>query len=135
MNRRQFIQRLTAAATAAALPGALAPVAAPARHLLDGVIAWCSGLRESVHRWTEGATEVAYYSYDTDLRYLICDGPATVQRIWADGVCVYGPGADPPVDVTVTHERDATWAHFRELPLEPFGNRVPHMKVEVEDAT
>jgi hypothetical protein len=135
MDRRQFIQRLTAAATAAALPGALAPVAAPARHLRDGVIAWCSGLRETRTAlgpaWSDGQS----YSYDTDLRYFISDGAATVRRIWADGVCVYGDGAVVPADVRVTQERDATWATFRDLPLEPFGNRVPHMKFEVEDAT
>jgi hypothetical protein len=145
MNRREFLQVVSAAAAVAVLPVALPPEpaagAAPARaaaaanrHLLNGVIVNCSGIRETAYRIAEHSTETVFYSYDTDLVYAVgadTEGVHLIRRIWADGVCIWGDGAVAPFEVRLKDLNGVKLAAFDNFPLEPFGNRVPEFVFEV----
>ena len=130
MNRREFLQVVSAAAAVAALPVVLAEPAG--RQLLNGLIFNCSGIRETHYRTAEGATETSFYSYDTDLVYAIpAEDVKGVHRIWADGVCIWGDGAVAPFEVRLKDMNGVKLAAFDNFPLEPFGNRVPEFVFEV----
>lgn len=123
MNRRDFIQALAAASAAAAVPITAAHAHS---HLVDGVVTSCDAIRETV--WRDGNTVT--YSYDADFTVRLSDAPCRIQRIWADGVCVYGEDAELRVDLETRSAPD-TRVTFRQLPIEAFGNRVPHIKAEI----
>ena len=95
-------------------------------------------------------TTVREYSYSISVALGLCEGPIDrVGRIWADGKLLDvidltmrvhegtdGQSADPKIEAVegaanVPAYRGLAYIVFEDLPLKPFGNRIPQFNVEV----
>ncbi|GHE00325.1 gene transfer agent protein [Defluviimonas sp. 20V17] len=124
------------------------------RTRLGGQVIWASGFREQVTQQGggKGAPQpaVTEYSYSVSLAVALCEGEiAGIGRIWADGVEV--AATDLPIRVYLGGEdqlpdakieaiegagkapayRGLAYVVFEDLPLAPYGNRVPQFSFEV----
>lgn len=97
-----------------------------------------------------GGVEVVGHSYTANFAVALCEGPITrIGRIWADGKPLSAEGLtlrvhlgaeDQAPDPLITAiegsgeapaYRGTAYVVFEDLPLEPFGNRVPQLSFEV----
>ncbi len=126
------------------------------RMRLGGQVIWATRFRETVTETTASAggkgggasATTRRYSYSVSVAIALCEGPiAGIGRIWADGqpmdlsavqYRVHDGREDQPADpliaaLTSDAPRYAGTAYilFEDLPLEPYGNRVPQITVEV----
>ena len=125
------------------------------RARVSGQVIWATRFQEqtTVSGGGKGAPSqptVREYSYSVSLAVALCKGPITrVGRVWADGneisksdynLRVY-PGSedqmpDPKIEAvegarTAPAYRGTAYVVFEDLPLAPFGNRVPNFSFEV----
>jgi hypothetical protein len=126
---------------------------------IGGQVIWASRFREDIVARDEGGgggkgaprrAQVEEYSYSVSLAVALCEGPILrVGRIWADGIeidpddyamHVYtGDEAQLPDPKIAAVEgadrapafRGTAYVVFEDLPLAPFGNRVPQFSFEV----
>ncbi|MGI3164455.1 baseplate multidomain protein megatron [Pseudooceanicola sp. 200-1SW] len=128
------------------------------RMRVAGQVIWASEFRET--KTTSGggggkggrpsSPKVTEYSYSVSLAIALCEGEISgLGRVWADGaevatadldMRVYTGSADQLPDAkieavegagTVPAYRGTAYVVFEDLPLEPFGNRVPQFTFEV----
>jgi hypothetical protein len=129
------------------------------RARVGGQVIWASRFREDVVTRDEGGgggkgaprrAQVEEYNYSVSLAVALCEGPILrVGRVWADGIeidpddysmHVYkGDEAQLPDPKIAAVEgadrapayRGIAYVVFEDLPLAPFGNRVPQFSFEV----
>lgn len=129
------------------------------RARVGGQVIWASRFREDLVARDEGGgggkgaprrAQVEEYSYSVSLAVALCEGPILrVGRVWADGIeidpddytmHVYtGDEAQLPDPKIAAVEgadrapafRGTAYVVFEDLPLAPFGNRVPQFSFEV----
>ena len=130
------------------------------RARLGGQMIWATRFLERANaNWqyrsgsgkTGGETTInVSYSYSANFAIAICEGPiAFIRRIWADGVeldmtrlpiRIYkGDESQTPDPLIVAKEgasdapayRGVAYAVFEDLPLAPYGNRIPQLTFEV----
>jgi hypothetical protein len=121
-----------------------------------GTVIWSTDLIETRTReGGKGRPRTTRYSYAASFAVLLSGRPiSNVRRIWADGNLLRGAagdwkqttgfrlhrgGADQPVDPLIAAAEGATpayrgcaYAVFENMPLEPFGNRIPSLTFEIE---
>ncbi len=118
---------------------------------LAGQIIWAARFRETASRKGGGKAgpRVTSYSYSASFAVGLCEGViGGIGRVWADGkpmtldgvIMRIHPGtedqpADPLIELTEGAGgpafRGTAYVVFENLPLEPFGNRVPQLSFEV----
>ena len=133
----------------ASTPGAPIPRVWGAMRLAGQVI-WAARFKESEERQGGGKAgpRVTNYSYTASFAVALCEGViGGIGRVWADGKPLALDGvtmrihlgtedqaADPLIE-TIEGEapayRGTAYVVFEDLPLEPFGNRVPQLSFEV----
>ncbi|MBX2853962.1 MAG: glycoside hydrolase/phage tail family protein, partial [Rhodobacteraceae bacterium] len=127
------------------------------RMRVGGRVVWAANFRETVTTQTVGGgkgggggAEVDEYAYSLSFAIALAEGPIDrIGRVWADGAPFllsevshrfYFGGEDQlPDDLIIATEgpdaapafRGAAYLIFEDLPLGPFGNRVPQFSVEV----
>ncbi len=135
----------------ASTPGAAIPRVWGAMRL-GGQVIWATRFRETRERHGGGksAPSVTQYRYTASFAVGLCEGViGGVGRVWADGKPLSLEGVtmrvhrgtedQPPDPLIVAVEgaarapayRGAAYVVFEDLPLEPFGNRVPQLSFEV----
>ncbi|MCC6919415.1 MAG: glycoside hydrolase/phage tail family protein [Alphaproteobacteria bacterium] len=148
-SRRVEGPRLSELHVQASTPGAPVPRVWGAMRLAGQVI-WAASFKETEERHGGGKSgaRVTDYTYTASFAVGLCEGViGGVGRIWADGkplaldgvVMRVHPGtedqAGDPLILAVEGEapayRGLAYAVFEDLPLEPFGNRVPQLSFEV----
>lgn len=121
-----------------------------------GTVIWSTDLIETRTRaGGKGRPRTTRYSYSASFAVLLSGRPILgVRRIWADGNLLRGAagdwkqstgfrlhrgGADQPVDPLIAAAegaapayRGSAYAVFENMPLEPFGNRIPSLTFEVD---
>lgn len=121
-----------------------------------GTVIWSTDLIEKRTReGGKGRPRTTRYSYSASFAVLLSGRPILgVRRIWADGNLLRGAagdwkhatgfrlhlgGADQPVDPLIAAVegaapayRGSAYAVFENMPLEPFGNRIPSLTFEVD---
>ncbi|MFJ6023381.1 glycoside hydrolase/phage tail family protein [Brevundimonas sp. NPDC092305] len=126
----------------------LAWVAGRAR--VTGHVIWAARFRESrtTSRGGKGGPRTVEYGYSLSFAVALCEGEIDgVGRVWADGrpmdlsgvtMRVHRGGGDQAPDATIEAvEGDApayrgvAYVVFEDLPLAPYGNRVPQLSFEV----
>ncbi len=128
------------------------------RMRLSGQIVWASRYREDISTSTQGGKgvggaggqEVREFTYSISLAVGLCEGPIDrIGRIWADGKLLDRSGLtirvyrgddsqmpDPKIEAVEGAEnvpayRGLAYVVFEELPVGPFGNRIPQLNFEV----
>ena len=125
------------------------------RMRLGGEIIWSSGFRETVDRQTRGGkgspgVRTETYSYSVSLAIALCEGEiARIARVWADGQVVdlgdlnlrVYPGDEAQLpDALIAASlpsgeapayRGTAYVVIEDLPLAPYGNRIPQFSFEV----
>ncbi len=125
------------------------------RMRIAGQVIWSTRFKENVRTTTQGGKatggqKVKEFSYTISLALGLCEGPIErIGRIWADGkllspedleMRVYlGDEAqlpDPKIEAVegvgnVPPYRGLAYVVFEDLPLEPYGNRIPQLNFEV----
>ena len=125
------------------------------RMRLSGQVIWSSRYLENVRNTTQGGKatggqRVREFSYSISFAVGLCEGPIDrIGRIWADGklldiqdltVRVYSGAEDQDPDPkimavegadNVPAYRGLAYVVFEDLPVEPFGNRIPQLNFEV----
>ena len=129
------------------------------RARLSGELIWATRLEEVISTRSETAgggkgggprITMTSYSYFANFAVGLCDGPvAKIGRIWADGKPLDVEGLnvrshlgaadqlpDPLIEAkegadSAPAYRDLAYLVFERLALEPFGNRIPQISVEV----
>ncbi|MEM6487337.1 MAG: glycoside hydrolase/phage tail family protein [Pseudomonadota bacterium] len=125
------------------------------RMRLAGTVIWSTRFLETVRTENRGGKatggqRVREYSYSISLAVGLCEGPILrVGRIWADGdlldtsgltMRVYlgteDQGPDPKIEAVegagnVPSYHGTAYLVFEDLPLGPYGNRIPQLNVEV----
>ena len=150
----QEAPRLTELALQTSTEGAFVPIVY-GRMRLAGQVIWTGPVQES--RQTRaagggkgGSPEVTEYNYSISLAVGLCEGPISgIGRVWANGeplahdvaVMRVHVGADdqaPDPLIEVVEGADAAPAYrglayvvFEDLPLAPFGDRIPSLSFEV----
>lgn len=128
-----------------------APMAfALGRARLTGHVIWAARFRESRHEHGggKGGPRTVEHAYSLSFAVALCEGPVDgIGRIWADGQPMPLDGAtlrlhrggpdqtpDPLIEAIESAApayRGLAYAVFEDLPLGPFGNRVPQLSFEV----
>ncbi|MBO9501104.1 glycoside hydrolase/phage tail family protein [Brevundimonas sp. A19_0] len=130
-----------------------APMAlALGRARVTGQVIWAARFLEQRHEESagKGGPRVESYSYSLSFAVGVCEGPIDgIGRIWADGQPLDRTGAtlrihrgtddqmpDPLIEAVegvgaAPACRGTAYVVFEDLPLAPFGNRVPHLSFEV----
>ncbi len=128
-----------------------APMAAAfGRARITGQVIWAARFREQRHEHGggKGGPRTVDYSYSLSFAVALCEGPIDgVGRVWADGQPLDLAGAvmrvhrgeetqapDPLIEAVEGQApayRGVAYLVFEDLPLGPFGNRAPHLSVEV----
>ncbi len=121
------------------------------RMRVGGQMIWSSDFLESVDESSQGGKggqKVKTYSYTVSFAIGLCEGKIKrIGRVWADGNelslsdfthRVHKGGAnqqpDPLIDALENGApgfRDLAYIVFEDLPIGPFGNRIPQLNVEV----
>ena len=126
------------------------------RMRIGGQVIWASDFQETRSTTRQGGKgsapgqDVTSYSYTVSLAVALCEGEITrVARVWADGeeldlssiaMTTYRGSADqlpdPLIEAIegagqVPAYRGTAYVVFEDLPLGPFGNRVPQLSFEV----
>jgi len=120
------------------------------RARVTGQVIWAARFRESrtTRRGGKGGPRTTEYGYSLSFAVALCEGEIDgVGRVWADGQAmdltgvtmrVHRGGADQapdPLIEAVEGEapayRGTAYVVFEDLPLGPFGNRVPQLAFEV----
>ncbi len=125
------------------------------RMRVGGHVIWATRFQETSNTTQQGgkgapSASTTNYSYTVSLAIALCEGEVTsVGRIWADGAeiapndynfRVYSGAPDQQPDPKITAVegagnapafRGTAYIVFEDLPLEPFGNRVPQFSFEV----
>ncbi|BCW89934.1 hypothetical protein sos41_31020 [Alphaproteobacteria bacterium SO-S41] len=134
----------------ASTPGAPIPRVWGAMRLAGQVI-WAARFKESEERHGGGKAgpRVTNYSYTASFAVALCEGViGGIGRVWADGKPLALDGVtmrvhlgsedqapDPLIETIeggdVPAYRGTAYVVFEDLPLEPFGNRVPQLSFEV----
>jgi hypothetical protein len=129
------------------------------RSRVGGQVIWASPVREEREAVTSGRggkgarrsvkTETTEFRYSVSLAIALCEGPITrIGRVWADGrlirlddydVRIYHGTEDQMPDPLLSGPdgdacayRGVAYIVFEDLPLAPFGQRVPQFNFEVE---
>ncbi len=121
------------------------------RMRVAGQLIWASRLKE-IRRETrvggKGGVKTAQYAYAVSLAVALAEGPVqAVRRVWANGEAFdlasvthrfYAGDETQEADALITLLRGAAPAYrgisyivFEDLPLESFGNRLPHFSFEI----
>lgn len=146
---RQIGPRLEQIRVQGAAEGAPIP-AAFGRVRVVGQIIWAARFREQRRegRAGKGGPRTVDYGYSLSFAVGLCEGPIDgIGRIWADGQPFDASGATVRVHRGATDQapdslieavegsapayRDLAYVVFEDLPLEPFGDRVPQLAFEV----
>ncbi|MFO1236772.1 MAG: glycoside hydrolase TIM-barrel-like domain-containing protein [Alphaproteobacteria bacterium] len=118
---------------------------------LAGQVIWAARFKETSERHGGGKSgpRVTEYAYTASFAVGLCEGiVGGIGRVWADGkplaldgvVMRVHPGteeqaADPLIETLEGADapafRGTAYAVFEDLPLEPFGNRVPQLSFEI----
>ncbi len=121
------------------------------RMRVAGQVIWSTRFKEHVaaHGGGKGGgPKVRDYSYTISFAIALCEGPITrIGRVWADGKRIdldglswrlhrgtEGQGPDPVIEATEGSApafRGVAYLVFEDMPLEPYGNRIPQLSVEV----
>ncbi len=130
-----------------------APVAAVfGRARVPGQVIWAARFREKrIERQAgggKGGPKVVEYRYSLSFAVALCEGPVDgIGRVWADGKAMDLTGVamrlhrgtedqtpDPLIEAiegVAPAYRGCAYVVFEDLPLEPFGNRMPQLSFEV----
>ncbi len=130
-----------------------APVTAVfGRARLPGHVIWAARFREKrIERQAgggKGGPKVVEYRYSLSFAVALCEGPVDgIGRVWADGKAMDLTGVamrlhrgtddqtpDPLIEAiegVAPAYRGCAYVVFEDLPLEPFGNRLPQLSFEV----
>lgn len=149
MPPRQIGPRLEALRVQGASEGSPIPTAF-GRVRAVGQIIWAARFREGRNegRAGKGGPRTVDYSYSLSFAVGLCEGPIDgIGRVWADGqpfdvsgvtMRVYRGAADQEADSLIEAVegeapayRDLAYVVFEDLPLGPFGDRVPQFAFEV----
>ena len=121
------------------------------RMRVGGQMIWSSDFLEHVdesRQGGKGGQKIRQYRYSVSFAVALCEGPITrIGRVWADGnelklsdysIRLHKGGANQDCDPLIEAiEGDApafrgvAYLVFEDLPLGPFGNRIPQLNVEV----
>ena len=122
------------------------------RMRVGGQVIWASRFREKRRERSagKGGPKYAEYTYSVSFAVALCQGPITrVDRIWANGEAItladvnwrlyHGSetqDADPLIEATEGTDaapayRGVAYIVFEDLPLDPYGNRMPQLSFEV----
>ncbi len=124
------------------------------RMRVAGQVIWATRYRENVRKTSQGgkatqpAQQVNEYSYSISFAVGLCEGPIDrIGRVWADGKLLDLSGVehriypgdevqmpDPKIEAvegTAPAYRGLAYVVFEEMPVGPYGNRIPQLTFEV----
>ncbi len=122
------------------------------RMRIGGQVIWASRFKEKRRERSggKGGPKYADYTYSVSFAVALCEGPITrVDRIWANGELLNLAGVnwrlylgsdeqlpDPLIEATegageAPAYRGTAYIVFEDLPLDPYGNRLPQLSFEV----
>ncbi|MGF1550908.1 MAG: glycoside hydrolase/phage tail family protein [Paracoccaceae bacterium] len=148
------VGRASALRLQTATEGAALPIVY-GRMRVAGTVIWSTRFLESVRESRQGGkatggARVREYAYSISLAVALCEGPVErIGRVWADGALLDTAGltvrlhrgdeaqaSDPKIEAVegagnAPCYRGTAYLVFEDLPLGPFGNRIPQINVEV----